>query len=177
MALYACCPAATNCRLNIGSARLNNRIFIAQLVSALAWPVTVLICAALRRSPLARLIPLVRTLRYSDIEVRFGREVKLPAAASMQPVSVRRHAATADLGGFGRPRPCATWNSDSPIVAARRSYSRTLAKSRQLKVAEAVWQVPMVLGALMLNAGVVSNHQYRLGEVRFAQAFGCSYGS
>src|SRR5882762_3555253 len=130
MALYACCPAATNCRLNIGSARLNNRIFIAQLVSALAWPVTVLICAALRRSPLARLIPLVRTLRYSDIEVRFGREVKLPAAASMQPVSVaatQRQPIWEDLVRLAPVRPgTAIRRSWQPVEATLAHWRRAV---------------------------------------------------
>jgi hypothetical protein len=144
---------------------LNNRAFIAQLVSALAWPVIVLICAALLRSPLARLIPLVRTLKYSDVEVQFGREVaelKLAAGASMQPMSVaatQRQPIWEDLVRLAAVRP---------RTAIRRSWQHVeatlthLAKSRQLEVAEAVWQMPMVLGALMLNAGVVSNHQYDL---------------
>jgi len=111
------------------------------------------------------LVPLVRTLKYSDIEVQFGREVaelKVAAAASMQPTNVaatQRQPIWEELARLSAVRP---------RTAIRRSWQHVentltqLAKSRQLQVAEAVWQMPMVLGALMLNAGVVSNHQYDL---------------
>jgi hypothetical protein len=67
---------------------MNTRSFIAQLVAELAWPITVLICILWLRPQLARLVSLIRKLKYSDVEIQFGREVadlKLAAAASIQP--------------------------------------------------------------------------------------------
>jgi hypothetical protein len=37
-----------------------------------------------------------------------------------------------------------------------------VAQARNLQAAPAVWSMPMVLGALLINAGVISDAQYRL---------------
>ena len=49
--------------------------FVAELVAALAWPVTVLACVLLLRGFVTALVPLLRKLKYSDLELQFGREV------------------------------------------------------------------------------------------------------
>jgi hypothetical protein len=49
--------------------------FISQIVSSLAWPITLLACVVLLKRHLLALIPLVRTVKYSDVEIRFGQEV------------------------------------------------------------------------------------------------------
>src|ERR1700734_3282145 len=54
---------------------MNAPAFITQLVTALAWPVTVLICVVVLRPLLVGLLPLIRKLKYSDVEIQFGREV------------------------------------------------------------------------------------------------------
>ncbi len=50
--------------------------FIAALVQALAWPVTVVLVLLILRQPLAQLIPLLQRLRYRDLELDFGRQVQ-----------------------------------------------------------------------------------------------------
>jgi hypothetical protein len=49
--------------------------FIAQIVSAVAWPVTTIICILLLKRYLLALVPLLRTVKYSDVEIKFGQEV------------------------------------------------------------------------------------------------------
>ncbi len=49
--------------------------FIVNAIEVLAWPVIVLIVAALFRQPIIELIPAVRRLRYKEFEVEFGREL------------------------------------------------------------------------------------------------------
>ncbi len=49
--------------------------FIAQLVGALAWPVTVIIIILILRRPLVELIPLLQRLRFQGLELDFGKEV------------------------------------------------------------------------------------------------------
>ena len=46
--------------------------FVAQVIGSVVWPVTVLTCVLLLRKHLLALIPLVRTVKYSDVEIRFG---------------------------------------------------------------------------------------------------------
>jgi hypothetical protein len=143
---------------------MNTRSFIAQLVAELAWPVTVLICILWLRPLLARLVPLIRTLKYSDVEIQFGREVaelKLAAAASIQPAKVeaRQEPIWEDLVRLASVRP------RTAILKSWQQVEVTLiqtAKNRHLEVAGTVWQMPMVLGALMLNTGNISVHQYDL---------------
>jgi len=141
---------------------MNTRTFIAQLVAALAWPLTVLICVVLLRPLLVRLLPLIRKLKYSDVEIQFGREVaelKLAAAASIQPATTeaRQQPIWEDLLRLAAVRP------RTAILQAWQQVEAALigmAKNRHLEVATAVWQMPMVLGALMLNAGMISVQQY-----------------
>jgi hypothetical protein len=141
---------------------MNARTFITQLVTALAWPVTVPICIVLLRPLLVGLLPLIRKLKYSDVEIQFGQEVaelKLAAAASIQPAKVEatRKPIWEELVQLAAVRP------RTAILQAWQQVEATLigtAKNRHLEVAPAVWQMPMVLGALMLNAGKISVHQY-----------------
>jgi|HubBroStandDraft_3_1064219.scaffolds.fasta_scaffold260217_2 hypothetical protein len=141
---------------------MNAPAFITQLVTALAWPVTVLICVVVLRPLLVGLLPLIRKLKYSDVEIQFGREVaelKLTAAASIQPgkAEATRQPIWEELVRLAAVRP------RTAILQAWQQVEATLigmAKNRHLEVAAAVWQMPMVLGALMLNAGRISSQQY-----------------
>jgi hypothetical protein len=131
-------------------------------VGALAWPVTVLICIVLLRPLLVGLLPLIRKLKYSDVEIQFGREVaelKLAAAASIQPAKpeAARQPIWEELVRLAAVRP------RTAILQAWQQVEAMLigtAKNQHFEVAAAVWQMPMVLGALMLNAGKISMHQY-----------------
>jgi hypothetical protein len=141
---------------------MNTWPFITQLVTALAWPITVLACILLLRPLLTRLVPLIRTVKYSDVEIKFGREVaelKLAAAASIQPAraEAKQEPIWEDLVRLASVHP------RTAILQAWQQVEATLiqmAKNRHLEVAATVWQMPMVLGALMLNAGKISVQQY-----------------
>ena len=54
---------------------MDNRTFIANVVASLSWPITALVALLLVRKILISLLPLVRTLKYSELEVSFGREI------------------------------------------------------------------------------------------------------
>ena len=102
---------------------MNTRAFIAQLVAALAWPLTVLTCVVLLRPLLVGLLPLIGKLRYSDVEIQFGQDVaelKLAAAASIQPATAeaRQQPIWEDLTAASR---CALKNSNIAGLAASRS--------------------------------------------------------
>src|SRR3990172_6678349 len=49
--------------------------FIVQLVSALAWPVSLMVAIWLFRKPFIELIPALRRLRFKEFEVEFSREL------------------------------------------------------------------------------------------------------
>lgn len=49
--------------------------FVSNLIDSIVWPVAFLILVALLRKPITQLIPLLRKLRYKDVELEFGLEV------------------------------------------------------------------------------------------------------
>jgi hypothetical protein len=54
--------------------------FIAEIVKALAWPVTAILIFLILRRPLLNLFPLVQRLRFQGIELDFSRQVHALAA-------------------------------------------------------------------------------------------------
>ena len=79
--------------------------FIAAIVKALAWPLTVLGIFLVLRRPLAGLLPLLARLRFKDLELDFGRRL----------AEARAEAAT--LPATQLPAPTAT-NDDALIRLA-----------------------------------------------------------
>ena len=107
--------------------------FSAELVKALAWPVTVLLIFAVLRTPLLRLIPLLERLKYRELEVDFGRRLEevASAAAALGTATVGESAtlpATNDLLRLVESSPRAAileaWIrlETAAIAAARRQH-------------------------------------------------------
>ena len=70
--------------------------FISHLVSSLAWPSTVLTTIFLLRRHIQTLVPLVRTVKYSDVEIRFGQELaELKRATDISELPNAKHSAKA----------------------------------------------------------------------------------
>ena len=74
--------------------------FIASLVESLAWPVTALALFMLLRKPLTQILLTLTKLRYKDIELDFGRELRQITQEAMQ-IEVRPvpMTATRAIGG------------------------------------------------------------------------------
>jgi len=138
--------------------------FVSQIISSLAWPVTVLTCILLLRRHLLALIPLVRTVKYSDVEIRFGQEL----------AELSKSADIADLSSGGGSEKQNQWESlirladVRPRTAIRVAWGqiessiRELAKKRKTEITDAADGMPMVIGAILLNQGAISGDQYVL---------------
>src|ERR1043166_4069973 len=50
--------------------------FLASLVGSLAWPITIVVLVYLLRVPLVKILLTLTRLRYKDLELDFGREIK-----------------------------------------------------------------------------------------------------
>ena len=117
------------------------RTFIAALVASLAWPLTALIGLLLVRKIIASLVPLVRTLKYSDIEVSFGREVtetrNAADAAAIKPVSeTSRPQRWDDLIRLASVRPrSAIRNASQSDKNNRKNLLKTAREERQKALA------------------------------------------
>lgn len=49
--------------------------FISELIKGVAWPVTAIVLVVLLRKPVVELIPLLRRLKYKELELEFTQEV------------------------------------------------------------------------------------------------------
>lgn len=49
--------------------------FISSIVGSLAWPSAVVALAVLLRQPLAKLIPMIRSLKYKDLQIDLGEQL------------------------------------------------------------------------------------------------------
>jgi hypothetical protein len=137
--------------------------FVSELVKSLAWPIAVIACAVLARRPLAALVPFLRTIKYSDVEVSFGKEVarsesvgeRLPAPAETKTLQQTRDSLI-QLASV-RPRTAIreTWRAvENAVLEA--------AKRERLELAPTARSMPMVVGSLMFNSGVISETQYQV---------------
>jgi hypothetical protein len=138
--------------------------FIAQVIGSLVWPVTVLTCVLLLRKHLLSLIPLVRTVKYSDVEIRFGQEVaELAKAADASAVPAQTSQTERD-----RWEDLIKMAQVRPRTAIRMAFRRVeeaitdAARARNIEVADGALGMPMVIGAILLNNGVISAGQYDL---------------
>ena len=143
---------------------MDNRTFIANLVASLAWPATALIALLLVRRILISLLPLVRTLKYSELEVSFGREIAAVREAA-DDAAIRPSAEGARPQVWEDLMRLAVVRPRSAVRDAWRQVESALArvaKHPAIRRAFGGWSMPMVLGSLMLNAGFMSDAQYSL---------------
>lgn len=140
-----------------------NVALLAQILSATAWPVTTLICVFALRKNLLSLIPLVRTLKYSDVEIQFGNEVAAVARtardAALPKELAEERGSWEDLILLAQVKP------RSAIRAAWRRVEESAfqaAKREHIEIADAAQSMPMVVGSILLNQGLISVSQYDL---------------
>lgn len=51
--------------------------FVVELLDKLAWPVVLVFCVITLKRPISKLIPLAKKLKFKDLEVEFGQELKV----------------------------------------------------------------------------------------------------
>jgi hypothetical protein len=138
--------------------------FIAQIIKSLAWPVTLLTCVLLLRKHFAKLIPLVRTVKYSDVEIRFGQEVA-ELAKSVDATAVPPRALPADGDKWEELMRMAEVRPRTAIRMAFRRVEDAImdaAQARKIEIADGAQGMPMVIGAILLNNGAITTAQYDL---------------
>jgi hypothetical protein len=138
--------------------------FISQVISSTAWPLTILTCVLLLRRHLLTLIPFVRKLKYSDVEIEFGKEV-----AALVKVADRTSLPNEPSKGSRNSWEDLIVLADlRPRSAIRSAWSRVTeaylqaAKDRKIEITDLAQTMPMVVGSLLLNEGVISPPQYDL---------------
>jgi hypothetical protein len=156
--------------------------FIAEIVRALAWPVTALIIFLALRRPLFRLIPLIQRFRFLDFELDFGSQVHELAASlgrelpERQALSGERKQLREHLSELAHLSPRAVvleaWLQleKAAIEAARR---------RDLKLTSREMRSPILLGYYLEEAGILdesmSEVYHRLRNLRNAAAHAADF--
>jgi hypothetical protein len=138
--------------------------FISQIVSSVAWPITVLVCAIILRRYLLALIPLIRKVKYSDVEISFGKEVaELAKSAEMSALPNQ----SAD-DGSDQWEDLIKVAGVRPRTAIRQAFMRVVdsitdcARKKKVEIADGAYGMPMVIGAVLLGSGAISTAQYDL---------------
>lgn len=138
--------------------------FISQVISATAWPLTVLTCVLVLRKHLLALIPLVRTVKYSDVEIQFGKEV----AALVKVADVTSLPNEPSKGSRNPWEDLIVLADVRPRSAIRSAWRRVeeaglrAASDRNIEITDAAQSMPMVVGSILLNQGAISHSQYDL---------------
>lgn len=69
--------------------------FISEIIKSLAWPAAVVSLVIMLKKPIAQLIPLLRKLKYKELEMEFSKEIaELKAEASVPISSVGQSTST-----------------------------------------------------------------------------------
>jgi hypothetical protein len=138
--------------------------FVSQVISSTAWPITVLVCVLMLRRHLLALIPLVRTVKYSDVEIQFGKEV-----AELAKATEGSSFPNEQLKGTRNPWEDLIILADvRPRSAIRSAWRRVedaaleAAKNKNIEIADAAQNMPMVVGSILLNQGAISTSQFDL---------------
>jgi hypothetical protein len=137
--------------------------FIAQIVSALAWPTTVFGCVVLLRRHIAALVPLLRSVKYSDVELQFGKEIAELARTAESSSLPQVQTSTDPKDPWSE---IATLAEVRPRTAIRLAFRKVeesaleAARKRNIEITDAAAGMPMVVGAILLGNGVISSAQY-----------------
>lgn len=140
------------------------KTFIAELVKALAWPLTVLIVLVAFRRSLLGLLPQLRKLKYDKVEFQFAKEI----------AEVERRVETSLPPVTGRPsleavrQKLITLSMSSPgaaIVEAARFLESELietASRHKLELTPAARDMPRLVAALLYKDGLLTEAQHEL---------------
>jgi hypothetical protein len=66
---------ALNCKIKY-RVNMDGFTFTTELIKALAWPSSVIILVFLLRKPIIELVPLMKKLKFKELEMEFSQEVK-----------------------------------------------------------------------------------------------------
>lgn len=125
--------------------------FIAELVKALAWPASVVLLTFVLRKPLVELLPLLRKLKYKEIEMEFSREIaelKADALPAPEQPALSSHAPdTEPLAATQLPDRLGSKRDEllrmvsfSTRVAVMEAWLEV--ESAAIEVASSFWSIP-----------------------------------
>src|SRR5215813_10959026 len=137
--------------------------FTAELIKALAWPLTILVSAYVLRKPFSALLPLIHKLKYQDIEVEFDKQlvaIKEQAAANLPQPKDK----TSQVDLRERLLKVVGVSPEIAVIEAWRQLENQLHEYRQrvgIDVAPAVLTMPLVLASMLQKDNKLTQAQYQ----------------
>jgi hypothetical protein len=126
--------------------------FIASIVNSLAWPLVVLGSVVILRGPLRALLPLLQRLKYKDLELDFGQQVRELNAEVAAELPAPGAAALPPIGG-------------DPVIARLAETSPRAAVLEAWRAVEAA----ALLAARRLGGEVFRDKAFTLHAIRFLE--------
>lgn len=151
--------------------------FIAEIIKAIAWPITVIVIFLMLRRPILRLFPLVQRLRFQGVELDFRRELQglaLEMERELPPES----------GPVGLNEPLRSQWVDMAQVSPRavileawvmlEQVAAEACKRHGLNLKSTELRTPIMLGQALEEAGILSGEKlgifHQLRNLRNAAA-------
>jgi len=159
--------------------------FFASVIGSLAWPLAVIGLGYLLREPLAKLIPLIRTLKYKDWQIDVGQELE----AAREKVAESGEAAS-DVAEEPTPAVVQLAQID-PRAAALSAWAHVELGLKDLGLKHGAYEVGVPLQILikrlhsvraidnktfdvLRNLSRIRNEAVHLGEITFDEAISMS---
>ncbi|WPN24099.1 hypothetical protein [Pseudomonas marginalis] len=131
--------------------------FVSSVIGSVAWPIAVITIIALLRAPLGKLVPLIRTLKYKDLQIDVGQELEAvkESVESTADQPERKEKPTPEFQQLAKIEPrAAVLSAWAPIELAL----------RDLGVRHNVYKVGMpiyLLAEELSRAGILNNPTYQ----------------
>ncbi len=144
---------------------MDSLTFFAQVITALAWPITLVIVLLLLRRPLLDLIPLLQRLKYKDLELDFGSKVQELAAEAQEEFSWALEGQT-NLDRISvYYAPIAAVSPRAAVLEAwleLESAAIAASKRHGLELTSAERRSPIELGRALEQAGILDENKKRI---------------
>ncbi|HEJ6164781.1 TPA: hypothetical protein SL829_002110 [Pseudomonas aeruginosa] len=127
--------------------------FSASVIGSLAWPAAVVVLVLLLRQPLAKLIPLIRTLKYKELQIDLGEQLQKVRAE----VEATTDELTPDASGLASFKSVAETDPRAAILSAWFPVERELRDMANKADLPPTAQVSRIIFEL-INKGVLDDN-------------------
>lgn len=144
---------------------MDSLTFVAEIVKALAWPITVIVAVCLLRRPIVALVPYTRSLKYKDLLIEFGREIgelRDQAARELPPAPIRT---TPVPSAEDRLLSLATVSPNAAILEAWQVVERaslSLLRARQVEIDASIPARYKRIERLLDSSGLVDRKKIKI---------------
>ncbi len=135
--------------------------FIAEIVKAIAWPVTVIILFLILKQPILSLFPLIQRLRFQALEIDFSRQVEALALEVRRQLPPYRSLTESETQMYAHWKELAPLSPRAVVLEAWIPLEQAASEaSRQhgLNLKSSEVRAPLILGQALEEAGILDDN-------------------